>query len=170
MTLPPARSDSHQWDNYGNASACVRLTLSNVRLDAARQALNGADLIACEVLSLDRPEIVGPDGRRVGVLVNATPIRADDARCDRDRFGALLDLVVPRPKRQHHFEPVCDQRQLGRGQRCGGGAFFAWRRERCARPDLLPRSPLAKAGAPVALVAEPAGARFLEHRTYFPAG
>ena len=48
---------------YGDASVCARLGLETAQLDAARQALIDADLIAYEaplyqVLSLDRPAAV----------------------------------------------------------------------------------------------------------------
>ena len=63
-------ADSKGLSYYGDASVCARLALSGEQLDAARQGLIGADLIAFEpplyqVLSLDRPtSVLRPSGRR----------------------------------------------------------------------------------------------------------
>ena len=63
-------ADAKGLSYYADASVCARLGLSGEQLDAARQGLVGADLIAFEaplyqVLSLDRPTSVQrPPGRR----------------------------------------------------------------------------------------------------------
>ena len=58
-------ADAKGLSYYGDASVCARLGVSGEQLDAARQALIDADLIAYEaplyqVLSLDRPTTVEP--------------------------------------------------------------------------------------------------------------
>ena len=58
-------ADAKGLSYYGDASVCARLGVSGEQLDAARQTLIDADLIAYEaplyqVLSLDRPTTVEP--------------------------------------------------------------------------------------------------------------
>ena len=58
-------ADAKGLSYYGDASVCARLGLEAAQLDAARQVLLDADLIAYEaplyqVLSLDRPATVEP--------------------------------------------------------------------------------------------------------------
>ena len=62
-------ADAKGLSYYGDASVCVRIGLEAAQLDAARQALIDADLIAYEaplyqVLSLDRPTTVEPAAMR----------------------------------------------------------------------------------------------------------
>ena len=68
---------------YGDASVCARLGLEAAQLDAARQALIDADLIAYEaplyqVLSLDRPASVKPAAMRR----DRGPVRLADLLAD----------------------------------------------------------------------------------------
>lgn len=72
-------ADAKGLSYYADASVCARLGVSGEQLDAARQALIGADLIAFEaplyqVLSLDRPATVQRPSRRRG----EAPIRLAD--------------------------------------------------------------------------------------------
>lgn len=62
-------ADAKGLSYYGDASVCARLGLEAAQLDAARQALIDADLIAYEaplyqVLSLDRPTTIEPAAMR----------------------------------------------------------------------------------------------------------
>ena len=62
-------ADAQGLSYYGDASTCARLRLQTAQLNAARQALIDADLIAYEaplyqVLSLDRPTRIEPAAMR----------------------------------------------------------------------------------------------------------
>ena len=62
-------ADAKGLSYYGDASVCARLGVSGEQLNAARQALIGADLVAYEaplyqVLSLNRPATVEPAAMR----------------------------------------------------------------------------------------------------------
>ncbi len=76
-------ADAKGLSYYGDASVCKRLGLESAQLDAARQALIDADLVAYEaplyqVLSLDRPATVEqPVPRRDGGPVRLADLLRD---------------------------------------------------------------------------------------------
>ena len=72
-------ADAQGLSYYGDASVCARLGLPGERLDAARQVLINADLIAFEaplyqVLSLDRPATA----ERPAIRRDQGPVRLAD--------------------------------------------------------------------------------------------